>query len=345
MEVVTLMIHDTETYNLSFDDILLVPADRSNTLKRINADISTTIGNPNNRDAWVKLLTPFIVAPMERISSVKILSYIAERGGLGFVHRYQSIESRIAQFKELTDKTGFAINTIEAQDKDLISQLLSLGVKIIVIDTALGHSNLTIEAVKSLRSLVPSNVHIMCGNVSSFEAYQSLMDAGCDSVRVGIGGGSACTTRVVTGFGVPTLSSVMDIYDKLDKDLVNGIVVDSGIRNSGDIVKSFAAGGSAVMMGSLFAGHDECDGENKTEFRGLASLETQLEVGVATPYVEGVSGLVPYRGSVDTTVNQLRNGLISGMSYGAARTLKQLQQTSKYIIVSQQVVNESNPRI
>jgi IMP dehydrogenase/GMP reductase len=339
------MIHDDQTTNLSFDDILLVPADRTNTIKRVGADISSTVGNPLNKSAWLKLQLPFIIAPMENISSTKMLEYIAQSGGLGFIQRHQPIEDRINQAKLLDQRTGFAVNISEAEDKDFIKRILDLGIKVILIDTAVGHNNLTLNAVSSLRSAIPDDIHIMCGNVSSFEAYKGLMDAGCDSVRVGIGGGAACTTRLVTGFGVPTMGSIMDIYKRVNPEEVNGIIADSGIKNSGDITKSFASGASAVMMGSLFAGHDECDGETKTEFRGLASLEIQLSNGVKDPYSEGVSGNVPYRGSVNNTVKDLVNGLKSGMSYAGVRTIKQLQKNTKYIVVSQQVVNESNTRI
>ena len=302
------------------------------------------IGNPNNKAAWLNLKFPIMIAPMEYISSTKMLNAIASVNGIGFVQRHNEINDKFAQAEGLNGRSGFAINIDQAKDLDFINKILSLNVKVILLDTALGHTGIVVDAVKQLRLAVPNKIHIMVGNVSSYEAYKDLMDAGADSVRVGIGGGASCMTRIETGFGVPVLTSIMDIYENVKGDEVNGIVADGGIKNNGDIVKAFAAGASAVMMGSMFAGHDECDGEPGS-FRGLASEEIQIKMGVKNPYAEGKSGKVSNKGSVMKTIKNMQNSINSGCSYGGVLSLSDLAKNAKFIRVSQASLKESGHRL
>lgn len=302
------------------------------------------IGNPNNKAAWLNLKFPIMIAPMEYISSTKMLNAIASVNGIGFVQRHNEINDKFAQAEGLNGRSGFAINIDQAKDLDFINKILSLNVKVILLDTALGHTGIVVDAVKQLRLAVPNKIHIMVGNVSSYEAYKDLMDAGADSVRVGIGGGASCMTRIETGFGIPVLTSIMDIYENVKSDEVNGIVADGGIKNNGDIVKAFAAGASAVMMGSMFAGHDECDGEPGS-FRGLASEEIQIKMGVKNPYAEGKSGKVSNKGSVMKTIKNMQNSINSGCSYGGVLSLSDLAKNAKFIRVSQASLKESGHRL
>lgn len=343
------MIKESSTRSICFDDILLVPK-QSSISSRGDISVETKLGNPKNPSAILSLHTPLMMAPMEYISSTKMLKAVKEVGGFGFVQRFQSMEERLGQAKDLSDNAGFAISINECYEKDLIDKVISLGVKIILIDTSFAHTDVCIDAVKNLRGLVFENIHIMSGNVSSAEAYNALMDAGADSVRVGIGGGSACTTRIVTGFGVPTLSSIMDVYDSIDKNSVNGIIADGGIKNNGDIVKSLAGGASAVMMGSFFAGHDECDSEvveGKMIFRGLASREIQVDNNLSDKplHVEGVQGFVKAKGSVKKTFSEALNNIKSGISYTGTKNILDFQKDVRYIEVSYQSTIESNSRI
>jgi IMP dehydrogenase len=352
------MIIDDTTSNLCFDDILLVPK-HSNVTSRSNVNISSNIGNLKNPDAFIKLDKPFIIAPMEFINSNKMIKAITDSGGIGFIHRFQHDEKRISQLKDVMELCknnhliGFSIHNVDIDNKKIIKDALNLGVKILLIDTAFGHTQISIDYVKKLRSIVPNNIHIMSGNVSSYEAYKNLMDAGCDSVRVGIGGGAACITRVVTGFGVPVLASIMDIYKNVEDDFINGIISDGGINNNGDIVKALGAGASAVMMGSFFAGHEECDGEKdgKFLFRGLASKSIQTQgpnqdlIKTKNIHIEGTDSYLDNKGKVLDTINQMTNNVKSGFSYCGSENLKSFQNDCKFIKISHQSLKESQSRI
>lgn len=341
------MYLDKDTNPLCFDDILLVPK-KSRIKSRSEIDISVEIGVPSRPNSTLKLRMPFIIAPMEYISSTKMLNEISRFGGIGFVTRFQDKDERLSQASVLASRAGFAINVDESYDANFINKVLSKGVTVILLDTAVGHTELVVDAIKSIRSIVPDYVHIMTGNVSSYEAYSDLINAGADSVRVGIGGGSACITRTATGFGVPVLGSIMDIYSKIEDDPINGLISDGGIKQNGDIVKAIAAGASAVMMGNMFAGHNECD---NNRLRGLASLETQLErpdVFIPegeVPHIEGVAGTVISKGPVAHTIIGMKNNLQSGISYSGEDNIKSFQDSTRFIRVSSSSLLESGSRI
>jgi IMP dehydrogenase len=288
-----------------------------------------------------------------------MIKEITDFGGIGFVNRFQNDESRISQLSEVmglcqnNHLVGFSVNNMDVDNKVIIKKAIDLGVKILLIDTAFGHTEIAIEYIKKLRTLVSDNIHIMTGNISSYEAYKDLMSSGSDSVRVGIGAGAACTTRVVTGFGVPVLSSIMDIYDNIKNDKINGIICDGGIVQNGDIAKAIAAGASAVMMGYKFSGHEECDGkkDNKFLLRGMASASIQVNQTTGTPppahmfHVEGVEAYIENKGNVKNTINQMINNLKSGISYCGCNDLSSFKKESKFIEVSSNSLKESYSRI
>lgn len=341
---------DTTTSNICFDDILLVPK-KSNVNSRQDLSVYSTFGNPKNPKAWINIDCPVIMAPMEFISSNEMIKQVISFGGIAFVQRYQTVEARFAQLdllsKEVANigKLGFAIGFEEAYNSEFISKVLSYGISIILIDTALGHNEICVNAVKNLRSIVQDNIHIMTGNVSSFEAYNDLMNAGADSVRVGIGGGAACTTRIATGYGIPVLSSIIDVFENVKNDEINGIISDGGIKDTGDIVKALGAGASAVMMGSMFAGHRECDTK---KFRGIASESAQLNMNGSTQkplHVEGVEGMLWDKGPVANTLNMIINNLRSGLSYAGSGNLVDFRKNCKYIVVSSMSIGESRSRV
>jgi IMP dehydrogenase len=355
---VSVIKKDIKTTSLCFDDILLVPK-YSRISSRHKVNISSTIGNPNNPEAWIKLDLPIMTAPMEFINSNQMIQEIVKSGGIAFIQRYQDKERRFSQYSLLSEeakkskRVGFSLSLEECLDVDFINSVLDLGVTLFLIDVANGHTEHILNAVKQLRLSVPNNIHIMTGNVSSYEAYKDLMYYGADSVRVGIGGGAACTTRVVTGFGVPVLGSLMDIYENISSDEVNGIISDGGIKNTGDIVKALAAGASAVMIGTMFAGHDECEGrdENGFLFRGIASQSSQessvygLVPEKEINHVEGVSGYIASKGKIENTINSIRYNIKSGLSYCGSKNLDVFKKESTFIKVSFASLQESNSRI
>lgn len=349
------MIESLDTTALCYDDILLVPG-LSNISSRSSISLEIDLGNPKNPDGAIHLFNPLVIAPMEYISSVGMLSAIVEGGGLGFIHRFQSKEDRINTMLSLSEnkyrsRIGIAIGISDIEEK-FIKDILSTQCRIILLDIAFSHTKIAVESVAKIRSMVPSYVHIMTGNSSSAESYLQLMEAGADSVRIGIGGGAACTTRMVTGFGTPVLGSIMDIYEHVKNDPINGIVADGGIKSNGDIVKALAAGASAVMMGSMFAGYDECDGQEVNgakPFRGLASTETQAdnypEMDQSTIHSEGVAGYVRSKGPAKYGIIKMYSSVKSGLSYTGASNLKEFRDTVKFIRVSQASILESNSRI
>ena len=351
------MKKDTNTRSICFDDILLVPK-KSNIITRGDIKLDTTIGNPIRPESFIHLRSPLIMAPMDFITSNAMIEKVVSFGGLAILPRYANFEERINRLKTIissVDKNfvGFAISIEESRTKGCIETLKNLGITVILLEVALGHLKIVVDAVKDLRSMVDSNIHIMVGNVSSSEAYHDLMNAGADSVRVGIGGGAACTTRVVTGFGVPVLASVMDVYDSVDGKNVNGIISDGGIKNNGDVAKALAAGASAVMMGSFFSGHHECDTdkEGRHVFRGSASMEVQrdnnpdLVKNLNNVYVEGVSGFVSAKGPIEYSLNMLLNNVKSALSYSGSERLLDFRQNATYIEISPMSNLESDKRV
>lgn len=338
---------------MCFDDILLLPQDSSPILSRSNIDLRTKIGNPNNPDGMLEMYNPIISAPMDSISSFDMLKAISEASSIGMTCRSENIEDKIKKACDIhRNRIGVAITFEDIYDKYVISKIVARGIKIILLDTANGHLQLIADGISHLRSIVPSSTHIMCGNVSSYGAYKMLMDAGADSVRVGIGGGAACTTRLMTGFGAPTLSSVMNIYEHVKDDPVNGIIADGGIKNSGDIVKALAAGASAVMLGSMLAGHDECHSQNgKYYLSGLASREYIFKQegfdADSNPVIsiEGVTGEVPSKGPALEGIYNILNNIRSAFTYSGADTIKGLRDTVEYIEVSPQSLHESGSRV
>ncbi len=247
---------------------------------------------------------------------------------------------------------------VGVHDLDRVGKLLEAGCDVVVVDTAHGHSKNVIETVKAIKKAC--SIPVVAGNVATYDGALALVDAGADGVKVGIGPGSICTTRIVTGCGVPQLTAVLDSLKACGPADVP-VIADGGIRQSGDIVKALAAGASSVMLGSMLAGVEESPGETilfrgrqfKT-VRGMGSLGA-MELGSADRYAqgdvkekmkfvpEGVEGMVPFRGSVADFVYQLVGGLRSGMGYNGARTLGELAGKARFLRVTAAGLRESHP--
>jgi IMP dehydrogenase len=261
-------------------------------------------------------------------------------------------------------RVGAAIG-VKPNDIERAGALLEAGADLLVLDIAHGHADHCIQMIKALRCHFP-NAQIVAGNVASRDGACDLARAGADAIKVGVGPGSICTTRVVTGFGVPQLTAIMDSVAgvaEAGRDIP--IIADGGIKASGDLVKALAAGASTVMIGSLFAGSEEApgatvirDGQKFKVVRGMASLgaamgrkaieqnedesaESQADWDKVVP--EGVEAVVPYRGHVDELLYQLIGGLRSGLSYGGAQSIKELQENAEFIEITPAGIRESRP--
>lgn len=260
-------------------------------------------------------------------------------------------------------RVGAAIG-VKPKDIERAGALLEAGADLLVLDIAHGHADHCINMVKNLRQNFPQ-AQIVAGNVASKEGARDLAEAGADAIKVGVGPGSICTTRIVTGFGVPQLTAIMDSVEGIAQSGRNlPVIADGGIKTSGDMVKALAAGAATVMVGSLFAGCEEAPGatviRNGQKFkvvRGMASLgaamgrkaveeggdesaESQQDWDKVVP--EGVEAVVPYRGQVDELLYQLVGGLKSGMSYGGANTIAELQANAEFIEITPAGIRESH---
>ncbi len=255
-------------------------------------------------------------------------------------------------------RVGAAVGVRE-EDIQRAAACVDAGVDVLVVDIAHGHSEHTLEMIRRLKQNFPTTP-VIAGNVATQQGVRDLAEAGADAVKVGVGSGSICTTRIVTGFGVPQLTAVAECAEAAQA-LGIMIIADGGIRNSGDITKALAAGGSSVMLGNLLAGTDESPGAPVTRngqrfkiVRGMASLTANvdrkaLDKGVPTVenwgevVPEGVEAMVPYRGSVMDILYQLVGGLRSGMSYAGARTIEELWQKAEFIRITPSGKVESHP--
>lgn len=255
-------------------------------------------------------------------------------------------------------RVGAAVG-VSADTFERIDRLVKAGVDVIVIDTAHGHSMGVIGTIKEVRAKYPS-IQIIAGNIATYEAALELYNAGVDAVKVGIGPGSICTTRVIAGIGVPQISAIMEVYRAL-KDKEIPIIADGGIKYSGDVAKSIAAGADTVMIGGLFAGTDESpgekvlyDGRSFKVYRGMGSLDamkkgsgdryfqdSETEVNKLVP--EGVEGMVPYKGPLADTIFQLTGGLRASMGYAGAGTIEELKTNSRFVKITAASLKESHP--
>ncbi len=318
---------------ISFDDVLLEPqySDISSR-KEIVLKNNLTIDNIN-----IPFKLPVISSPMDTVTETQMALSLASQGGLGIVHRYNTIEEQcnIVKFAHPYGVVGAAIG-ITGDYHERAFELVKSGAEVLCLDVAHGHHKMVKEALTKLKKEF-SFVHIMAGNVATLRAFDDLADWGADSIRCGIGGGSICTTRIQTGHGKPTLQTILEC-SKSDRDVK--LIADGGIKNSGDIVKALAAGADFVMLGSLLAGTDEAPGETIIQkgvkykvYRGMASKEAQFDWRGRTSSLEGVASVVPYKGSVANILGDLEKGIRSGLSYSGARTLEEFQ--SKAILTTQ----------
>ena len=335
--------------SLCFDDILLIPQ-YSTVASRREVDISAHIGGGSR---GIGMSIPVIAAPMDTVCDGKMAYAIRKLGGYGIIHRYMSIDQMEQELKFIKSTDPVSLGVAVGAKGDYLERAfmaVSNGAHMVLVDTANGHSEYAIQAVKNVRRNVGNKIHIMAGNVSTYDGFARLQDAGADSIRVGIGGGSVCTTRIVSGHGMPTLASILDIRSRIPYEDGASIIADGGIRNSGDAVKALAAGADAVMLGSYLAGTDESPGEvYRSEgkrfkvFRGMASAEAQLSVMGSVSVAEGVETTVPYKGSLESVLEEFKGGIGSGLSYTGAHNLKELYEESMFIKVSQASLNESRP--
>ena len=316
--------------SMSFDDVLLVP-------QYSDIESRKSLTTSNELDDTTTLQLPIISSPMDTVTEVDMSLAMDTHGGLGIIHRYNSPAEqaklvKLAKLKGLTN-VGAAIG-VTGDYLERAQALVEEGANVLCVDVAHGHHSMMKAALGKLKETFGDSVHLMAGNVATGEGARGLANWGADSVRVGIGGGSICSTRLVSGHGIPTLQSVIDC---VEYGCPVPIIADGGIKTSGDVVKALAAGADFVMLGSMLAGTTQSPGQvfdngNKRYkvYRGMASSEAQVNWRGKTSTPEGVSTTIPYKGDVNNILADIKGGIQSGMSYSGARTIRNLQAKAQF---------------
>lgn len=355
---------------LTFDDVLLIPAE-SHVLPN-EVDLSTQLADN------IKLNIPLISAGMDTVTEGAMAIAMALQGGLGVVHKNMSIQaqaSEVANVKSVVVPSNATKAAVDDQNRLLCAAavgvtsdtferaeaLLEAGADAIVIDTAHGHSAGVLRKIKEFREHFPKQT-LIAGNVATGDATRALFDAGVDVVKVGIGPGSICTTRIVAGVGVPQITAIYDAASAA-REYHKPIIADGGIKYSGDVVKALAAGGNAVMLGSMLSGTTEApgdifedNGKKYKRYRGMGSVGAMAQahgssdryfqggVNEANKLVpEGIEARVEYKGDVSDAVFQIDGGLRSGMGYCGAANISELIEKAQFVQITNAGLRESHP--
>ena len=337
--------------SLTFDDVTLIPQ-YSSILPSETITYTKLAHNLN-------LQIPLMSSAMDTVTESKMAIALSKSGGIGIIHRNLSIEKQVQEVKKVK-KNNFLVGAaigVNSKDIERADELSKAKVDMIIIDTAHGHTQKVLFMIKKIKKKLKKCV-LCAGNIATGKAAKFLADSGVDIVKVGIGPGSICTTRLVTGIGVPQLSAVLQVKKAL-KNYKTRIISDGGIKFSGDIAKAIAAGADAVMIGSLFSGTTESPGKifkQKGElfknFRGMGSVGA-MSIGSADRYYqkkfknvskyvpEGVEGIVKFKGPVNKIIYNLIGGLKSSMGYLGAKTIKDLQKKGEFVKITKAGFYES----
>lgn len=326
---------------ITFDDVLLVPAYNHHESRRI---VDTTV---TDRLGKLTLSLPVMSSNMDTITESKMANFMHAKGGIGVLHRFLSIEDNIKEFKACKGTVFISVGCSKAE-LERAEALRDAGADFFCVDVAHGHAKYVGKTLKSLRQILGTRC-IMAGNVATYAGADYLASCGADIIKAGIGGGSVCSTRIKTGFGIPMLTCIQDCA-RTDRS----IVADGGLKTPGDMVKALAFGADFLMIGGMLAGTDPTPGEIITRedgsqvkrYRGMASREAQENyLGLMHEWktAEGVSTDVPYRDSADMIISDIVGGLRSGLTYAGANTVSELQRKLNYVEITQAGRIESLP--
>ena len=337
---------------LTFDDVTLAPSYS----EILPSETSTSI----KLSKYLSLKIPIMSSAMDTVTEGKMAIALGEKGGIGIIHRNLSVKKQIQEIRKTKSKNllvGAAVGANSDEHKRA-EQILKENLDLIVVDTAHAHSKKVSNIIKKIIKIKPKKTALCAGNIATKEAAKFLIKLGVDIIKVGIGPGSICTTRLVAGIGVPQLSAILNVRKGLKNSRVS-IIADGGIKFSGDIAKALAAGADAVMVGSLFAGTDQApgkiikkNGKYFKSFRGMGSIGAmnkgsadryfQTKQKNASKYVpEGVEGFVKYKGKVDKIIYQLVGGLKSSMGYLGSKNIVDLRKKPKFYKITKAGFYES----
>lgn len=364
----------------TFDDVLLLPGYSDFTRSQI--DLSTKLSRN------IKLSIPLVSAPMDTVTESKLAIALAKLGGIGIIHRNLSIADQAKEVAKVK-KEKLLVGAAVGSGKDLpagrqgyqdrVKALVTAGVDVIVVDSAHGFAKPIIDATSYIKKTFPK-IDVISGNIATADGAKALIKAGADGLRVGMGPGAICTTRIISGMGVPQITALTDVVRFAKKGKIP-VIADGGIKFSGDMVKALAVGASTCMMGSFFASTIESPGEvmmlskeqvphrflsifdkgavkfSFKEYRGMGSkgaMDKGAKIKSEDEFhgkdykdrkliAEGVEGLVPVKGRVEDLVSQAIGGIKSGMYYAGARSIKELWKKAKFIQITQASLTESHP--
>jgi IMP dehydrogenase len=326
---------------LTFDDVLLTPQ-KSEVRSRRDPSLESHITKK------YKFQTPILSANMDTVTETEMALAMARMGGLGVLHRFVSTETQVGFVEALKDSGVEIISAsmgVNEEDRDRATKLVAAGVKIMTIDIAHGHSIAMLDTMKWLKDKFP-DIEIIAGNVATPEATEELIAFGASAIKVGIGPGSMCTTRIITGCGVPQLTAIAQCSE-IGRKYQVPIIADGGLRTSGDIVKAFAAGASAIMLGSMLAGTIETPGDikmGKKQYRGMASKAAQVTWRGGVPEgmaPEGESHQVTIKGHVRDVILEITGGVRSGMSYLNATSIDEISKNARFMEMTANGIGES----
>ncbi|WP_036268864.1 IMP dehydrogenase [Mesoplasma seiffertii] len=351
---------------ITFDDVLVVP----NFSDVLPNDVCLKTRLTNN----ITLNIPFVSAAMDTVTEHKLAIALAQLGGVGVIHKNLTIEQQaneVKLVKEFKFEIEESMNPVYDRQNRLlvgaavstgvdtlqrVEALIKAGVDFIVVDSAHGHSQGILQTVKTLRNAFPK-LEIIAGNIATTSGAQALVEAGANAVKVGIGPGSICTTRVVAGVGVPQITAIANTYEYCQAHNIP-FIADGGIKYSGDIVKAIAAGANTVMLGSMFAGTEESpgdvihiDGNSYKTYVGMGSLaamnrgssDRYFQKGAKKLVPEGIESMVNYKGPIAEIVFQMLGGLRSGMGYTGSHTIEELRTNTKFVQITNAGLVESHP--
>ena len=337
---------------LTFDDVTLAPKYSEILPSETDTSVSLT--------KYLKLKIPLLSSAMDTVTESRMAIAMAKAGGIGVIHRNLDIKKQLSEIKKVKKQKLIVGAAVGAAPNEFIraKEIIKEGVDLIVVDTAHGHTKKVAEIIKYIKKIKTNKIALCAGNIATPEAAKFLINLGVDVIKVGIGPGSICTTRLVAGIGVPQLSAILAVRGGLKNKNVK-IISDGGIKYSGDLAKAFAAGADAVMIGSLFAGTNETPGKLIKKngrlfksFRGMGSVGAmnkgsadryfQKKQKDSSKYVpEGVEGFVKYKGEVGTIIYKLIGGLKSSMGYLGSKTIIKLRNKPQFVKITKAGFYES----
>jgi IMP dehydrogenase len=343
----------------TFDDIQIVP---------IYSEISSR-SDCNLRTRFTKnydLTVPYVSSPMDTVTDYEMATFMMSYGGVGVIHRFMSIERQTEIVKnirldDINSERVYSIVSAAIGIKDdyqeRAKELVLSGANVLLIDVAHGNTAQTRDAIIWCKQNLPYHVDIIAGNVATYEGAVNLTNWGVDAIRVGIGNGSLCETRIRTGIGVPQVTAIIECVrgvESTERDIP--IIADGGMKTPGDIAKALSLGADTVMLGSLLSGTRESPGEiqkvgvwpNESlfkKYRGSASAETKRTHGMEEKNVEGNSKLIPYKGKAKRILDDISDGIRSSMSYVNAKNISEFRSNSNHVIITQNGLIEAKPHL